>query len=107
MKQRDRGPQGDKPEYLPSDKERPALKRFLARAATRTAPRVEAPADSTELRIDHPDKRVGEMLLMEAIGTADPDFYAGLLSQLVAIAEDDRGICRPTRMYHRQSGRCV
>ena len=35
------------------------------------------------IALDHPDQRVGTALLMEAIGTDDPDFLRGLVEQLV------------------------
>lgn len=39
--------------------------------------------------MDHPDPAIGTNLLIEALGTADPDFLVGLLDQLVAVSSED------------------
>jgi hypothetical protein len=44
--------------------------------------KVDGAAGKTVLSYDHPDSCTGQVLLMEAIGTADYDFYAGLIQQL-------------------------
>jgi hypothetical protein len=36
----------------------------------------------SEIGVDHPEPALGQALLMEAIGTAEPDFLDGLLGQL-------------------------
>jgi hypothetical protein len=41
---------------------------------------------------DHPDKLVGQMLLMDALGTADLDFFNGLLNQLASAGSQGRQI---------------
>jgi hypothetical protein len=45
-------------------------------------------AESARIIIDHQDETVGQMLLMDAIGTADPEFFEGLIVQLAAVADD-------------------
>ncbi len=49
------------------------------------------------IEVDHPEHVLGEVLLMEALGTAEPDFLNGLLWQLANAgtqgrAVDERGI---------------
>ncbi len=38
-----------------------------------------------ELSADHPIPHLGTALIMESLGTADCDFYAGLLTQLANV----------------------
>ena len=45
---------------------------------------------ATRLEIDHADRAFGQMALMKAIGTADPDFYAGLVTQLISVGSQGR-----------------
>ncbi len=42
-----------------------------------------------EIKVDHPDEGLGQLLVMEALGTADPDFMAHLLCQLANVARQD------------------
>ena len=72
--------------------EPPAIQRKTARAAMIERRRRRKPAPSLKVsrengaiavEVDHPDRALGAMELMEALGTADPDFCDGLLSQVV------------------------
>jgi len=84
MKPQKREPEG-KPKYQPNAEETAALKRHFLRRGKETAPRtkVEKTAQGhTSLSMDHPDNGLGQLLLMEALGTADYDFFHGLLLQL-------------------------
>ena len=75
---------------LPS--ERSSMKLALARhRAMKPAPRVTLTERSGEMQfgVDHPDPAIGMNLLIEALGTADPDFLVGLLDQLVAVSSKD------------------
>ncbi|HET7021289.1 MAG TPA: hypothetical protein VFI58_11285 [Xanthobacteraceae bacterium] len=69
-----------------SPQERTAIGKFLARSAANTAPRLKVLNEKQGVRIspDHPNQSAGQMLLMDALGTADPDFYQGILHQLVS-----------------------
>ena len=40
---------------------------------------------ATKVSVDHPDQRIGNMLLMDALGTADSEFFDGLLRQAINI----------------------
>jgi hypothetical protein len=57
---------------------------------------VEKAGSSVELSADHPIPHLGTALIMESLGTADFDFYDGLLTQLVNVGTrgktpDERG----------------
>jgi hypothetical protein len=39
---------------------------------------------------DHPEPKIGHLLLMEALGSSDTDFYRGLLSQIVNAGSQGR-----------------
>ena len=66
-----------KPEYQRTSQEAAAVERIFGHP-------VEPRMKVSELGIlpDHPDQEVGIALLIEAVGTADPDFAFGLISQL-------------------------
>ena len=78
-----------KSNYQPTERELAALKRFRQKPP-KDAPRIKVlscPVGATTM-LDHPEWEIGEMLFMEAIGTSDPAFCRGLLTQLnIAIAE--------------------
>jgi hypothetical protein len=67
-----------------TSRERTAIHKFLAQNNANPAPRLKVLNEKQAVSIapDHPDKLVGQMLLMDALGTADIDFYRGLLHQL-------------------------
>jgi hypothetical protein len=76
--------------YNPTPEEMEAFKSHFLKRETQTAPRVKVagPKDRTILSFDHQDSATGQVLLMEALGTADYDFLSGLLEQL------SNGSCR-------------
>jgi hypothetical protein len=45
--------------------------------------------DGRAIALDHPDPAVGEVHLMAALGTADHDFYCGIVEQLGDAASYD------------------
>ena len=73
-----------KPRYQPNAEEREALKSHFQKRKTQAAPRikVDGNASQTMLSYDHSDSATGQVLLMEALGTSDYDFFSGLLQQL-------------------------
>src|ERR1700722_14224233 len=75
------------PEMTPE--ERAVLSAHIARRKQkRPSPRVklvEKAGSSVELSADHPIPHLGTALIMESLGTADFDFFAGLLTQLVNV----------------------
>lgn len=88
MKKKKRESGADKAKYQPTAQEQAALAKFDARAATKpTAPRMEVSdgKGTRKIGLNHPDKAVGYPLLMEALGTADPDFGLGLIGQLANV----------------------
>jgi hypothetical protein len=73
-----------KSNYQPKADEMEAFKSHFLKRKKQLAPRikVEGTANQTTLSYDHSDSATGQVLLMEALGTADYDFFSGLLQQL-------------------------
>jgi hypothetical protein len=88
------------PVYEPTPQERAALEASsIRKAKSAPAPRLAVKhAGSTDaVRLDHADVVAGFELLKEALGTADRDFLAGVLGQLVTASTeggkvDERGL---------------
>ena len=79
--------------YEPTPNECAAAEAYLARRkATPHSPRLRVLKNNgtTEISPDHPEPALGLILLMEALGTTDPDFVNGLLGQLAAVGTHDR-----------------
>jgi hypothetical protein len=76
-------PSSVKPKHELTSQERTAINKFLARNAAKPAPRFKLLKEKgAGISLDHPDYLVGQALLMDALGTADLDFYRGLIDQL-------------------------
>ena len=73
----------EKLEYHRTPREAVALDKFRKGQAEQ-APSVKVVnrGDHSTLVPDHPDESTGHLLLMEALGTTDPDFLNALLTQL-------------------------
>jgi hypothetical protein len=69
------------PVYEPSPRERSALETYLQSTAD-AAPRLKVRDGEAAIGLDHPEPVVGEVLLMAALGTADRDFFGGVVRQL-------------------------
>ena len=81
--------------YEPTPGEEVAVAAFLARwKGLKPAPRMKVSEKEgvSQIRPDHPDPALGEPLLMEAIGTADFDFFDGLLRQLANVDTQGRAV---------------
>jgi hypothetical protein len=81
--------------YEPTARERGALEAHLERRrAQKPAPRmkVSMKKEGALISPDHPDEAVGNSLLMEALGTAEPDFVDGLIGQLANAATKGRAV---------------
>jgi hypothetical protein len=81
--------------YVPTPRERAAAEAYFARKEkSRPSPRmkVSMQGDVAKLAPDHPEPEIGQSLLMEARGTADPYFLDGLLGQLANIATQGRAV---------------
>ena len=74
----------EKPPYKPTPVEAKALDAFRAARETR-GPRLKVAieGDAAKINPDHPDDTIGTLVLMQACGTADFDFFDGLTLQLV------------------------
>jgi hypothetical protein len=86
--------------YEPTPREEKALGALRAKHKDRTpAPHIKVTNEKgvAKLAPDHPEPEIGQLLLMEALGTADPYFLDGVLGQLANAgtqgrAVDERGI---------------
>jgi hypothetical protein len=78
--------------YQPTPDERATLE--AVRAHMRETPRVTASVkgEVAKLLLDHPDQYYGTFLLMETLGTSEPDFYAGILPQLARAATQGQSV---------------
>jgi hypothetical protein len=76
------------PVYEPTPRELAALDTYHQRAAERPRARLKVTKKGTAAQIgpDHPNEAIGNVLLMEAVGTTSVDFLQGLLNQLVNAA---------------------
>jgi hypothetical protein len=72
-------PNAAKP-YKMTAQERTAIDKFLARNAANPAPRLKVLKG--QVTTISPPNFAGQMLLMDALGTGDLDFYQGLFNQL-------------------------
>ena len=82
--------------YEPTPSERETLKSYFARRDKRKpAPRMKVKADAkgvVNVEFHHPDRSIGQWLLMDAMGTADSEFMDGLLKQLVNAGTQGRTV---------------
>ena len=86
--------------YEPTPNERAAMVAYFARKKEKPlAPRMKVSEKGgvTQIAPDHPDAGIGHLVLMEALGTSEPDFIDGLLGQLANVGTqgrviDERGV---------------
>jgi ribosomal protein L12E/L44/L45/RPP1/RPP2 len=80
----------EKPEYKPTPRDVAAIKKFR-REQAQQAPRLKVSKSEDVLKIgpDHPNKTVGQLLLMEAVATTDLDFLMGFVTQLANASGGD------------------
>jgi len=93
MKTKKRASDSEKAKYQPTEQEQIAFRNIQARQGK--APRMKVVLEGSEpakMLLDHPNEMVGYMLLMEALGTADPDFIDGILNQLANAGSPGRQI---------------
>jgi hypothetical protein len=60
-----------------------AIQKLFAGRQAHASPSFKV--SDNKVSLDHPDELIGQALLMEAVGTADFDFYKGLISQLANV----------------------
>jgi hypothetical protein len=85
MKKQSRAAGTAKPSaYRPNPRETSAIRQFFEERAER-APRLRISKEGqvTKVGPDHPDNSTGLIVLMEALGTTDMEFFNGLVRQLV------------------------
>lgn len=72
--------------YQPTPEERAAVAAHLARKKQKPpAPRIKLSEQGGAIQIstDHPKPPLGQVLVMQALGTTDTDFFNGLMGQLI------------------------
>jgi hypothetical protein len=74
--------------YEPTAVERPIVDKYYERYNQRPPPMK---ITSTDIRADHPDVRVGGILAMQSIGTANEHVYTGIVGQLVDLVRPAGG----------------
>jgi hypothetical protein len=77
---------------VPLPEPTPDERATLAPLVKKLRKRPEAPTvklslenGATRVSVNHPDQRIGHMLMMNALGTSDAEFFNGLLSQAINI----------------------
>ena len=85
--------------WEPTSRERTAGGRLRARLAENLSVKIKASKNGGGLEIEnhYPDQAIGQVLLMDALGTADEVFSNGILSQLASAVShgpeiDERGL---------------
>ena len=81
--------------YVLSRKERALSESFRDRcdvAAPEVRFKVKRDGNSVEVGIDHPDKAVGELLIMHALGTTNAHFANGLMNQLANVVGKGKAV---------------
>ena len=71
--------------YQPTQADAQAFEAYMA-ARKKAAPRLKVvPGAKGAVTVDYPHKAFGQIALMKALGTADDDFFDGLVRQLVSV----------------------
>jgi hypothetical protein len=81
--------------YEPAPHERAALEAYrIQEKESPLAPRLRVTENdgATTISTDHPKPSVGHVLLMDALGTRDPDFLEGFLMQLADAGSKGRKV---------------
>ena len=81
--------------YEPTPREHEVLEAHHARKEKHlSSPRVNVTVDgnTAQISISHPAPGLAEALMMESLGTAEPDFLNGLTVQLASLARNSSGI---------------
>jgi hypothetical protein len=76
----------EKAVYEVTAAERTAVEKHFARPAAKPSVRLKVSKNGSDPRIgfDHPNERIGQALVMEALASADGDFVNGIVSQLAS-----------------------
>jgi hypothetical protein len=66
-----------------------AMRKYLARLEEKPSVRFTVASDGSHwrVRLDHPDERMGECLLADALGSTNRDFVSGIATQLIFASE--------------------
>jgi hypothetical protein len=86
MKKKRAKPTTAPPDYSVTRKERAILEEVGSRIVANPTPRLKV--SENQVSVDHPDRFVGSMLLMKALGTASIDFKNGIVKQLANVDKE-------------------
>ena len=84
----------EKPGHKVTPAERTVVDKHFARREAKPQVRLKISKKGNEPQIefDHPDKQIGQALVMEALASADADFVNGIVSQLASASGRGREI---------------
>jgi hypothetical protein len=82
---------GEKPHHQPTPQEIASIKAFMDARASSAPSLKKAEGNSTSFAVDHPDRWIGALDLMRALGTSDLDFHNGLMNQLIGASATCEG----------------
>ena len=83
MKKQPAKPTTAPPDHRMTRKERGIVAEVAGRIVANATPRLKV--SENQISVDHPDRLVGDLLLMKALGTANTDFMNGILRQLANV----------------------
>jgi len=84
-------PEDPAAEYQPTPNERTVLTRQLARSrAEAPIPQLEIAPNGTSIAPNHPNEDVARKLILEALGTANPEFGDALVQHIIDALTDSR-----------------
>ena len=75
-----------KPEYMPTAQELQVIAKHVPGIRSEISPNLKVLDDGRTFKPNHQNALAGQLLLMEAVGTTNYDFYNGLLAQLANAA---------------------
>jgi hypothetical protein len=73
--------------YVPSAEDRALIQAYAARKPTPRL-KVTPKGEGATVGCDHPEPAIGQLLLMQALGTTETDFIDGIVLQLVKAGND-------------------
>lgn len=80
--------------YEQTPREKEAVEKFHEHSRTKGAPDVKVTKTEalTSIGIDHADPSTGGIVLMQALGSNDPQFFYGILEQLGEVSNSGQGV---------------
>jgi hypothetical protein len=89
IKPNDKKEVAEKKQHELTVREGEALRSYISRLDEKTAPTVTVSKDGKEISIDHPNKKIGFPLLVEALGTTNADFAIDIIVDLMDASQEN------------------